>query len=268
MKTLVNLGIITTFLVGCGVPEEIYQRDVNALKKSLQESKTAYADLDKKCTELSVAKKALMSRAQSEATKLSERFKQCMRELGILQSKGGKLDSKLGKALGRINRLEALATKQRAVFQKLREAVSSLVKAGKLQVAMVRGQFTLQLRDKILFDTGQSYLKKVGKETLVEVAQALSALPGRRYQVAGHTDSVGGASGNWKLSSERAWSVTKTLIKAGVASNAISYAGYGQFQPTASNEDDESRALNRRIEIVLIPDMEEIMAPLLDKPTG
>ena len=108
----------------------------------------------------------------------------------------------------------------------------------------------------------------MGKETLVEVAQALSALPGRRFQVAGHTDSVGGANGNWKLSAERAWSVTKTLIKAGVSSDSISFAGYGQFQPTASNEDDETRALNRRIEIVLIPDMEEFMTPLLNKPRG
>ena len=225
---------VLTFLLlssGCGIAEEIYQRDVNALKKSLSESQEANQTLEKRCNELAEAKRALGVRAADKEKKLITKYDGCARELSILQSKGGKLDNKLRQALGRIDRLESLATKQRAVFQRLRDALSSLVKAGKLQVAIIRGQFTLKLRDKILFDTGQSYLKKIGKETLTEVAQALSALPGRRYQVAGHTDSVGSANGNWKLSAERAWSVTKTLIKAGVPSDALSFAGYGQFQP-------------------------------------
>ena len=268
MKSTVAIVPIAWLIGACGVAEEVYQRDVNALKSRLQVKEKAFDDLTKRCRDISTAKDALVARARAEHEALTGKLVQCTRELEVLQSRGGKLSSKLRTALERIERLENLAKKQRAVFQRLENALASLVKAGKLQVAIVRGQFTLQLRDKILFDTGQSYLKKDGKETIAEVARALAALPGRRYQVAGHTDSIGGEAGNWKLSAERAWSVTKTLIKGGVSSEALSFAGYGQFQPTASNDDDETRAQNRRIEIVLIPDMEELMAPILSKPAG
>jgi chemotaxis protein MotB len=63
---------------------------------------------------------------------------------------------------------------------------------------------------------------------------------------------------NWELSSARALSVVRVLIDAGVSPENLSGAGYGEFQPVASNDDREGRRLNRRIEIVMLPNLDVI----------
>ncbi len=136
-------------------------------------------------------------------------------------------------------------------------------RAGKLKIAIVRGQFVVQLADAILFDPGSSRLKTGGGETLREVATILSKDNKKTWQVAGHTDSEGPAKYNWGLSSSRAFEVTRFMIRAGMEKTRMSFAGYGEFQPVGDNETAAGRKQNRRIEIMLVPNMEEILGPLL-----
>jgi chemotaxis protein MotB len=87
----------------------------------------------------------------------------------------------------------------------------------------------------------------------------------RSFQVAGHTDSLpikkkGEFTSNWELSTERAVVVVKFLAQQGVSSNVLSAAGYGEFDPIASNGDNSGRAKNRRIEISLVPNIEELIS--------
>jgi chemotaxis protein MotB len=90
----------------------------------------------------------------------------------------------------------------------------------------------------------------------------LATLEGRSFQVEGHTDNVPIANApfasNWELSSARALSVVHVLIDGGVPPERLSGAGYGEYQPAASNDDRESRRLNRRIEIVMLPNLDVI----------
>jgi chemotaxis protein MotB len=90
----------------------------------------------------------------------------------------------------------------------------------------------------------------------------LAELDDRRFQVEGHTDNVPIATerfpSNWELSSARALSVVQLLVRGGVAPESLSGAGYGEFQPVASNDDRESRRRNRRIEIVMLPNLDVI----------
>ena len=78
----------------------------------------------------------------------------------------------------------------------------------------------------------------------------------------GHTDDVPNSTeqfpSNWELSSARALSVVGLLIQAGVSPENLSGAGYGEFQPGATNDDAAGRRLNRRIEIVMLPNLDVI----------
>ena len=91
---------------------------------------------------------------------------------------------------------------------------------------------------------------------------ARSHTEGRSFQVEGHRDNVPISTerfpSNWELSSARALSVVRILIDAGVAPEHVSGAGYGEYQPVASNDDRDGRRLNRRIEIVMLPNLDVI----------
>jgi len=73
-----------------------------------------------------------------------------------------------------------------------------------------------------------------------------------KFTIDGHTDSVGSAKLNQKLSEERAYSVMNYLIENGVASSRLSAAGYGEERPIASNNTRQGRRTNRRVEINLV----------------
>jgi chemotaxis protein MotB len=122
----------------------------------------------------------------------------------------------------------------------------------------------LQLSNDVLFDSGRMDLKPAGQKTLKQVAQVLAQLTGRKLQVAGHTDNVpirgGRFASNWELSSGRAVSVVRFLIEQGVKPEVLSAAGYGEFDPVMPNETAEGKAKNRRIEVVLQPNLDEMVA--------
>ena len=121
----------------------------------------------------------------------------------------------------------------------------------------------LELPNDVLFDSGRTDLKDTGRRTLVEIAQVLKTMPDRRFQVAGHTDNVKIQTprfpSNWELSTARAVEVVKLLIESGMDSKDLSAAGYGEFAPVAGNDAPDGRSRNRRIEIALVPNLEELV---------
>ena len=104
----------------------------------------------------------------------------------------------------------------------------------------------------ILFDTGKSTIKERSAEVLQNIVAILEEYSFARFSIDGHTDSVGSASLNQKLSEERAYSVMNYLIENGIASNRLEAAGYGEDRPLADNGTTSGRKTNRRVEINLI----------------
>ena len=90
----------------------------------------------------------------------------------------------------------------------------------------------------------------------------LAEFPDRRFQVEGHTDDVPISTerfpSNWELSSARALAVVRLLVEGGISPENVSGAAYGEYQPVASNDDRNGRARNRRIEIVMLPNLDVI----------
>ncbi len=249
-------------VVACGIPKDQYDKDLADLNATLSKkaaddlgaAKAAcdqnLADRDAACTS---SKADTARKAADEAATIKKALDECT-------NKGG--DSAKKFAACTIERDDAKLRLQRVEnsINKVRDALSAMSAAGKLQVKVQRGFLVIALAGDILFDTGKSDLKSDAKPVLVELAGVLKQLPDRLFQVAGHTDSVGAEDYNWNLSMQRALTVVKFLIKdGGVDGKNLSAGGYAMYQPVADNGTDDGKRSNRRVEFLLIPNLSEIL---------
>jgi chemotaxis protein MotB len=224
------------------------------LNKKEEELKKKENELNARIAELEKTKKT----SDELSSKLAAREAELAKQTKDLQEKEEKLKSSLERTRLLESRIEAL----RKVYADLREKLKGLIQTGKLRIEMIDGMLVLQMPEKILFPTGSSTLKRDGTQTIQGVADILKSMS-YRWQVSGHTDSTGSDWGNWQLSTRRALAVLRVLLKAGMAPTQISISGFGQHQPSASNDTPENRALNRRTEIVLIPNLSEIFGSVI-----
>lgn len=111
----------------------------------------------------------------------------------------------------------------------------------------------LNMPSEVTFAFDSSDLTPNARNALNDVAAVLQQYPDTLVNIAGHTDSTGDAGYNQRLSERRAESVGGYLSQAGVARNRLNMRGYGENQPVASNDTEQGRAQNRRVEITLSP---------------
>jgi chemotaxis protein MotB len=160
----------------------------------------------------------------------------------------------------------AIAEKEKSIAE-LKKTYDSMV--GAMQEEMQKGEITItQLKDKltlsmveaILFDSGSSKVKKNGEKVLDRVAEILKKVTDKQIRIEGYTDNVRIGGGlaekfptNWELSTARATNVVRYLQQNGIDPQLLGACGYSEYRPIASNDTDEGKAKNRRIEVVLTP---------------
>jgi chemotaxis protein MotB len=157
---------------------------------------------------------------------------------------------------------EARAAKRLQEYNSMLKQLKSMIDSGKLKVRIVRNKMVIELPEAVLFASGSAKLKKEGIRVLAELGPVLASIKGREFQVGGHTDNkpirTKRFPSNWELSGARAIDVGELLIEYGVPGNRISAAAYADTQPVESNDTAEGRAKNRRIEIALQPNLDEL----------
>lgn len=122
-----------------------------------------------------------------------------------------------------------------------------------LQLRQTESGVVVTLGD-VLFESGQTDLKEEAMASLVEVVDLLQSEPDKDIRIEGHTDSTGDAETNLKISEKRAVAVENALVSLGVDADRISSAGMGEDFPIASNESEEGRRQNRRVDVILLDD--------------
>lgn len=217
------------------------------------------------------AKAASCAKGLDETTVLNASLRKELERLGkdvdqLLSAKGA-LASSLDQARARLDELrraQAAAESRAALFRDVALRLKRMLDAGDLQIVLRSGRMVLVLPNDVLFDSGKAELKPHGKNTLSAVAEVLATLDKRRFQVAGHTDDqpirYSGFPSNWELSTARALAVVNLLTKSGMRPETLSAAGYGQFDPVQPNDTAENKAMNRRTEITLQPNIDELVA--------
>lgn len=162
-----------------------------------------------------------------------------------------------------------------AVFRDMMDRLEPLIAQGALQVRIVKSRMVLQLPEAVLFASGDANLTTSGKTVLDSVARVLEGIRERDFQVGGHTDSStprkGRFSSNWQLSAVRALNVMLYLIDRGVPKAHLSAAAHADTEVIADESTPEGRQANRRMEIVLLPNLEDLpdlaaLSELVNKP--
>jgi chemotaxis protein MotB len=192
--------------------------------------------------------------------------------LTTLETKKGELNQRLAD-LTRANRnldqklrdteiaKETEISKLKATYDQLVGNLKEQINTGQIQITQLAGRLSVNMVDKILFNSGEASVKPGGEKVLLQVGAALKNVQDKAIRVEGHTDNVPIAESlrlrfpsNWELSTARATAVVRYLQdKAGIAPDHLIAAGYGEHRPIAPNTTPEGRAQNRRIEIVLVP---------------
>lgn len=161
-----------------------------------------------------------------------------------------------------LRRAHAQAEQRNELYRTLVARLRDAIGAGTLAVEVRKGKMLVKLGEAILFDPGQATLKPDGQRALRQVAQALKEIPDRDFLVAGHTDNrpikSSPFASNWDLSTARAVTVVRFLQGEGVDPRRLAAAGYSEFDALADNDTPESRAVNRRIEVVVMPRIDEL----------
>ena len=106
----------------------------------------------------------------------------------------------------------------------------------------------------VLFATGETELQPDAMSNLVDVVELLQTEPDKRVRIEGHTDSTGPGSVNMRISQQRAEAVRDALAEMGVDAERINAVGMGEDFPIASNDSEEGRSRNRRVDVILLND--------------
>ncbi|SHJ96484.1 chemotaxis protein MotB [Malonomonas rubra DSM 5091] len=156
---------------------------------------------------------------------------------------------------------EARLAKVKNTYDQLVGALEEEIERGELTISNLEGKLSVNMLNKILFDSGKAEVKPEGKKVLSSLGGVLNQFPDKALRIEGHTDNVQISSrliekfpSNWELSTARATNIVHYLQdQGGVPGERLATCGYSEYQPVADNETPEGRAENRRTEIVLVP---------------
>lgn len=254
--------LLLTLMVSAAATGCVSKKDYELLQKDRDRLK---ADLAATSTRLGEEESA-RQRTQAELDKLIAERDRIQQALATMTDERTRLSmsvEEMKKAMGELSARKAEADRRIAEFRGLVDRFKKLIDAGKLRVKIVEGRMVVELATDILFPSGSALLSKDGKAAIVEVAAVLKDIPDRRFQVEGHTDDVpikGHAlyATNWELAAARAINVVKALVEGQMPPERLSAASYSQFKPAQANDSKEGKAANRRIEIVLVPDLSSL----------
>jgi len=230
---------------------ERLQQEQSQLSASLEEErKRLLAETEEK------------ARLQQEQSQLSASLDEERKRLKAEAEEKARLEQERAAKEDEIRRLTKT---QEELSQSLKDEIAK----GNIKIQQVRDRLTINMVDRVLFDSGRADIKPAGLKVLKQVGDVLNKITDKQIRIEGHTDNVPISTKlqdkfktNWELSTTRATTVVRFLIdQGGVQPQSLSAVGYADTHPIESNDSEQGRSSNRRIEIVLYPkDLSQIAA--------
>ncbi len=254
---LLVLSSTCCLLPGCGHSEEEWKAQLDKYAKLGQSNDALQRELDQ---------------ARAQVKKLTDQLS----ALGVKLDQQGSRQAELTQALEDYKQRAEMLERVKARFERLRQKLRKMTEFG-LNVSIRHNRMVISLPGDVLFAAGEDELSPKGREILLKVAEIIASddtLKKRDYQVAGHTDNeklrrtAEKFRDNWGLSVMRAREVLVFLVSpkdakgkggGGLEPERWSAAGYGATDPVASNAGPDGRRKNRRVELILLPDVEEML---------
>ena len=263
-KMFYALLCLICFILAACVSKNQYvevQNQLAATRVELEEEQKALADLQVKNRKLQDTNMSLLNTLEDikfelrqEKTAVTEK-ELAMTQLDLLKRK---METSLKEQLTEKEQEIAELTKTR---REIENSLKEQIEQRDIKIEEIEGKLKVTFVDKILFSSGSVKIKPKGKEVLLKLADSFRDEGDESIVVEGHTDDVqigivlqAKFPTNWELSTARAAAVVRFLQDAaGIEPARLTASGFGEYQPIASNETEEERSQNRRIEIILAP---------------
>jgi len=240
------------------------ENEKGQLNSDLTNVRSQITDLEQKLASGSASSREEIARLQKQASELEANAARIAKEREQLRQEQARLAEALEQErIAKEEEIKRLTRTQEELSKSLQDEISK----GNITIQQVRDRLTINMVDRVLFDSGQAQVKPASVKVLKQVADVLNKITDKQIRIEGHTDNVpissklqGRFKTNWELSTARATTVVRYLIDhGGVDPQYLSAVGYADTHPVASNDSEEGRSSNRRIEIVLYPkDLKEI----------
>ncbi len=244
------------------------EKEKGQLNSELGNVRGHITDLEQKLASGSASAQEEIATLQKQASELEANAARIAKEREQLRQEQSQLAATLEQErLAKEEEIKRLTRTQEELSKSLQDEISK----GNITIQQVRDRLTINMVDRVLFDSGQAQVKPAGIKVLKQVGDVLGKITDKQIRIEGHTDNVPISSKlqdrfktNWELSASRATTVVRYLIdQGGVDRQYLSAVGYADTHPLASNDSEEGRSSNRRIEIVLYPkDLKHIAGQL------
>ena len=230
------------------------------IEETLEETEDS---LNQKQQKLEQLESSLDLLKQNSETALKERIA----ENEALMEKIAERENELAERMARVDELEGLITRQQEAMRNLKEKLSDALlnfEDKGLTVEARDGKVYVSMENKLLFRSGSWTVGAEGRLAIEELGNVLADNPDIAILIEGHTDNVpysgkGPLKGNWDLSTKRATAIVNQLLEnPDILPQNLTAAGRGEYLPIAANSTRQGRAANRRIEVVLSPQLDEI----------
>ncbi|MFQ5481034.1 MAG: OmpA family protein [Thermodesulfobacteriota bacterium] len=279
-KSILGILALLLILTGC-VSTKTFQEAVNEseargdkienIEATVKKLKKDIAALNVKLGEMKAENQSLIAETAAKDDEITS-LKSNMADLHVetadlkgeverLKLKAGEISSEKEKEIANVKK----------TYKSLVKEMEKEIEKGEIKITRALDKLSVNLVDKVLFDSGSADIKPEGKEILSRVAEILMDVKDKQIRIEGHTDDVpigykivDRFPTNWELSTARATTVVRYLQETGgLDPKLLSGAGYSMYSPVAENDTDEGRAQNRRIEIVLLPlDIDRVIKEL------
>lgn len=235
------------------------------LEQKLAVAKTNYQKLKESYDLLADKSSSQLNSKAKENQQLIAQLQEKENKLIEEQTNLDKLKNALEARSKRIEDLEALIASKEAAMQQLKNAIASALKSfeGKgLTIEQRNGNIYVSMENKLLFAPGSWTVGAEGKIAVEEIAKVLQQNPSINVLIEGHTDNdpyIGTViQDNWDLSVKRSTAIVRILQTNNVSPKQLTAAGRSEYLPLADNSTLEGKSKNRRIDIVLSPNLDEI----------
>ncbi len=284
-RVILILAIILIPLAGCGVNKDIHEAALQESEIQKTQLETTKSRLNKAMGKIEALKGVISEREgqikaldddialkEAQADELSSKIDSALKEmekvrqeLSLLKGEKASVDEEVESLRLKVEDVTSEKEKEvaetKSTYESLIGELQGEISRGEIKITRAVDRLTVNLVDKILFDSGKVEIKGKGLEVLKRLGEILRELQEKQIRIEGHTDDVPIGPDlkeefptNWELSTRRAANVVRYLQEeAGIDPALLSATGYSEYRPIASNDTAEGTAENRRIEIVLLP---------------
>ena len=243
------------------------KQDSIELSQSIQANNKKLADRTLEYEKLNESYKMSLSKSGKDLAQQRDQLLAIQYSLEKTRRQNDSLANSLTEREKKVKELEeVLAKKDKAVLD-LKNRISNALlnfKENDLTVKVKNGKVYVSLAEQLLFGSGSTKVDKKGEGALQQLGKAIKDQKDIHVMIEGHTDNVPISKesqrfeDNWDLSVLRATSITRILIKAGMSPNQITSAGKGEYSPIAANDNAQNKQKNRRTEIIVTPNLDEL----------